>query len=155
MRGGATASRQAQEKLIRSSLLGQRPSQASKVTKSCSIKSLRQRLKQSKLSNHHRHGGRDNLSISTSSSTSVTVSGTPNFREINEKSPIEKPVTDALPTNTTKRAKQATKIPVFRKQPKMNLCSGSVTPNRIAHRSDTFEISGKPQVINNLDNAVA
>lgn len=154
MRGGATASRQAQEKLIRSSVLGQRPSQASKVTKSCSIKSLRQRLKQSKSSNHHRRGGREHLSISTSSSSSLTVSRAPSFREITEKSTIA-PLADATKTETTKRAIQPTKIPVFRKLPAMNLCCGSVTPNLVVHRSNTFEITDDHQLSNKINNTVS
>lgn len=152
MRGGRTASRQAQEKLIRSSVLGQRPSQAPKVTKSSSIKSLRQRLKQS--SNHHRRG-REYLSISTSSSSSVTLSRAPSFREINEKSSIVHPQTDGTQTDTPKRTKQPTKIPVFRKLPKMDLCCGSVTPNRVAHRSKTFEITDEQQLAKKLDNVVS
>lgn len=150
MRGGGTASRQAQEKLIRSSVLGQRPSQAPKVTKSSSIKSLRQRLKQSKSSNHHRRGGRENLSISTSSS-SLTVSRALSFREINEKSSIAQPVT----AETPKRPHQPTKIPVFRKPPTTNLCCGSVTPNRVAHRSNTFEITDDQQLAQKKDTHVS
>lgn len=158
MRGGGSASRQAQEKLIRSSVLGQRSSQAPKVTKSSSIKSLRQhRLKQSKSSNHHRRGSREHLSITPSSSSSVTVSRAPSFREINEKSSIAEPHTGAIATktDTTKRTKQPTKIPVFRKLPTTNLCCGSVTPNHDVHRCNTFEISGDKHLANKLDNVVS
>lgn len=154
VRGGDPASRLAQEKLIRSSVLGEER-KATKVTKSSSIKSLRQRLKQSKSSNHHRRGGRKNLSISSSSS--VSLSRAPCFREINEKSSIAQPLTDALTTKTdnNKRTKQPTKIPVYQKVPATNLCCGSVTPNYDAHRCSTYAKMDDQQLDKKIDNAVS